>query len=226
MFCIFVVGRWFWLGHIREPSGCWKTGELELLVHCVFYFSPDSIRAWHIWNWIIQASWRSHSNQPTTIHKHPEPSHCKFQSFQNPIKSNRKQNKNPHKWLFFPSWLVQLPLRPFHPLPRGFQRRMNAPLYRCSPAPASPLLSHTERGSRDLVRSGSLKGVEEWPAVFQPLRPENRYNLNINSINSSRSWIKKAIKHAHKGINYGSALPLSLTPPRPPPLFFSLLSTL
>lgn len=47
------------------------------------------------------------------------------------------------------------------------------------------------------------------------LTPENRYNLNINYINSSRSRIKKAIKYRQESINYshlavsssGSALP-------------------
>lgn len=62
--------------------------------------------------------------------------------------------------------------------------------------------------------------------VFQPPPPENRYHLNIKSINSSRSWIKKAVKHAaHPRINDCPSPPLprssrpSLRPSSPSLLF-------
>lgn len=75
-----------------------------------------------------------------------------------------------------------------------------------------PGFSHNEH-SGWFTTVGQFEGAGESAAVFQPLPPENRYNLNINSINSSRSWIKKAVKHAHRRINYGRTLLLPLSHP-------------
>lgn len=93
---------------------------------------------------------------------------------------------------------------------------------RCFPTQHGMLLPvsiHNKR-SRWFSAGRSFKGARESSAVFQPKPPENRYNLNINSINSNRSWIKKAVKHAHWRINYSPTLPLI---PLEPSIFFSLV---
>lgn len=89
----------------------------------------------------------------------------------------------------------------------------------CSLAPHPsvqwPGVQHTQRAgerwecvvsitamSGDWVLEGTRWGRKALVNPRQP--PENRYNLNINYINSSRSWIKKAVKHGRLGINYMS----------------------